>query len=168
MTHVGVGVSRCDTVSGRPPMAPLNAPWSCCIKCRAFGPCFLNSSFLNKKLLPLGMPAGALCAGAWANLVDCALLPCRHRFDNALKALPVTQHDRVWPLYLDFVKLSGVVCSDGLSIQIVSSVTLVSPPGRNGRTSVSAIPKIRCISRRSVCQGNRLVFWGPDFASLYL
>ena len=32
----------------------------------------------------------------------------RRAFDRALAALPVTQHDRVWPLYLDFVTLDGV------------------------------------------------------------
>ncbi|KAF7997599.1 hypothetical protein HCN44_006170 [Aphidius gifuensis] len=28
----------------------------------------------------------------------------RHVFDRALRALPITQHHRIWPLYLDFVK----------------------------------------------------------------
>ena len=29
-------------------------------------------------------------------------------FDRMLKALPITQHDRVWPLYLKFVRISQV------------------------------------------------------------
>ena len=32
----------------------------------------------------------------------------RHAFDRALKALPITQHERVWPLYIKFVKALGV------------------------------------------------------------
>ena len=32
----------------------------------------------------------------------------RKTFDRALKALPITQHDRIWPLYIKFVKIAGV------------------------------------------------------------
>lgn len=32
----------------------------------------------------------------------------RHAFDRALRALPITQHDRVWPLYIQFVRQAGV------------------------------------------------------------
>lgn len=32
----------------------------------------------------------------------------RHAFDRALKALPITQHNRIWPLYMKFVKSVGV------------------------------------------------------------
>jgi pre-mRNA-splicing factor SYF1 len=32
----------------------------------------------------------------------------RHAFDRALKALPITQHNRIWPLYIKFVKNAGV------------------------------------------------------------
>ena len=28
----------------------------------------------------------------------------RHTFDRALAALPITQHSRIWPLYLKFVR----------------------------------------------------------------
>lgn len=28
----------------------------------------------------------------------------RHAFDRALRALPVTQHERIWDLYIKFVK----------------------------------------------------------------
>lgn len=31
----------------------------------------------------------------------------RHSFDNALRALPVTQHGRIWDLYLQFAKAAG-------------------------------------------------------------
>jgi hypothetical protein len=32
----------------------------------------------------------------------------RHAFDRALRSLPVTQHERIWPLYLKFVSALGV------------------------------------------------------------
>ena len=32
----------------------------------------------------------------------------RRTFDRALQSLPVTQHERVWPLYLAFVRAAGV------------------------------------------------------------
>ncbi|KAJ1619393.1 hypothetical protein T492DRAFT_890395 [Pavlovales sp. CCMP2436] len=32
----------------------------------------------------------------------------RHAFDRALRSLPVTQHERIWPLYLRFVSQLGV------------------------------------------------------------
>lgn len=32
----------------------------------------------------------------------------RHTFDKALEALPITQHSRIWPLYLDFIKKKHV------------------------------------------------------------
>ncbi|XKL68142.1 hypothetical protein PGB90_003633 [Kerria lacca] len=32
----------------------------------------------------------------------------RHIFDRALRALPITQHNRIWPLYLSFVTECGV------------------------------------------------------------
>ncbi|KAK2191584.1 hypothetical protein NP493_50g00025 [Ridgeia piscesae] len=38
-------------------------------------------------------------------LVDqCRITHARHTFDRALRALPVTQHHSIWPLYLKFVK----------------------------------------------------------------
>ncbi|KAJ4810460.1 Pre-mRNA-splicing factor SYF1 [Rhynchospora pubera] len=36
------------------------------------------------------------------------LTRARRTFDRALRALPVTQHDRIWPLYLKLVSLPGV------------------------------------------------------------
>lgn len=35
---------------------------------------------------------------------QCKLSRTRHIFDRALRALPITQHDRIWPLYLTFLK----------------------------------------------------------------
>ncbi|KAJ3146009.1 Pre-mRNA-splicing factor SYF1 [Geranomyces variabilis] len=32
---------------------------------------------------------------------------CRRTFDRALRALPITQHDKVWALYLKFAKMAG-------------------------------------------------------------
>ncbi|XP_043463575.1 pre-mRNA-splicing factor syf1 homolog [Leptopilina heterotoma] len=32
----------------------------------------------------------------------------RHVFDKALRALPITQHHRIWPLYLNFVKMHNI------------------------------------------------------------
>ena len=44
-----------------------------------------------------------------SSLTDQRLLTrARRTFDRALRALPVTQHDRVWPLYLKLVSLPGV------------------------------------------------------------
>ena len=38
-------------------------------------------------------------------LVDqCKVTRSRHTFDRALRALPITQHSRIWPLYLKFVR----------------------------------------------------------------
>jgi len=36
------------------------------------------------------------------------LTQTRHAFDRAIKALPITQHNRIWPLYIKFVKNIGV------------------------------------------------------------
>ncbi|KAI8318702.1 pre-mRNA-splicing factor SYF1 [Martensiomyces pterosporus] len=36
----------------------------------------------------------------------------RRGFDRALRALPVTQHDRIWPLYLKFARRVGGVAAD--------------------------------------------------------
>lgn len=36
--------------------------------------------------------------------VQCKITRTRKVFDRALRALPVTQHNRIWPLYLNFVK----------------------------------------------------------------
>lgn len=35
---------------------------------------------------------------------QCYITRTRHVFDRSLRALPITQHHRLWPLYLDFVK----------------------------------------------------------------
>jgi pre-mRNA-splicing factor SYF1 len=32
----------------------------------------------------------------------------RKVFDRALRALPITQHSRLWPLYLEFVKMHNI------------------------------------------------------------
>lgn len=32
----------------------------------------------------------------------------RRTFDRALRALPITQHYRIWPLYIQFAKQCGV------------------------------------------------------------
>jgi pre-mRNA-splicing factor SYF1 len=36
--------------------------------------------------------------------MQCRVTQTRHIFDRALRALPITQHNRIWPLYLTFVK----------------------------------------------------------------
>uniref|UniRef100_A0A914VZD4 Pre-mRNA-splicing factor SYF1 n=2 Tax=Plectus sambesii TaxID=2011161 RepID=A0A914VZD4_9BILA len=42
-------------------------------------------------------------------LVDQRLITrTRKTFDRALRSLPVTQHDRIWPLYLSFVKMHNI------------------------------------------------------------
>lgn len=35
---------------------------------------------------------------------QCKIMRSRHVFDRALRALPITQHHRIWPLYLSFLK----------------------------------------------------------------
>lgn len=35
---------------------------------------------------------------------ECEVTKTRRTFDRALQALPVTQHNRIWPLYLQFIK----------------------------------------------------------------
>ncbi|KAJ6633746.1 Pre-mRNA-splicing factor syf1 like [Pseudolycoriella hygida] len=35
---------------------------------------------------------------------QCKITRSRHIFDRALRALPITQHHRIWPLYLNFLK----------------------------------------------------------------
>ena len=37
-------------------------------------------------------------------VVQRKLTRTRRTFDRALRALPITQHYRIWPLYIDFVK----------------------------------------------------------------
>jgi pre-mRNA-splicing factor SYF1 len=39
---------------------------------------------------------------------QCKITLTRHAFDRAIKALPITQHNRIWPLYIKFVKNTGV------------------------------------------------------------
>lgn len=39
---------------------------------------------------------------------QCLVSYSRKWHDNALKALPVTQHDRIWPIYLKYVTGCGV------------------------------------------------------------
>lgn len=39
---------------------------------------------------------------------QCKITLTRHAFDRALKALPITQHNRIWPLYIKFVKTTGI------------------------------------------------------------
>jgi len=39
---------------------------------------------------------------------QCRITRTRHVFDRALRALPITQHHRVWPLYLKFLKMHDI------------------------------------------------------------
>ena len=39
---------------------------------------------------------------------QCYITLTRRIFDRSLRALPITQHHRIWPLYIDFVKKSNV------------------------------------------------------------
>lgn len=42
-------------------------------------------------------------------LVDqCKITKARHVFDRSLRALPITQHHRVWPLYIKFLKKHNI------------------------------------------------------------
>ncbi|KAG9508733.1 Pre-mRNA-splicing factor syf1-like protein, partial [Fragariocoptes setiger] len=45
----------------------------------------------------------------WINYLEflvkqMCITKCRRTFDRALEALPITQHSRIWPLYLDFIR----------------------------------------------------------------
>ncbi|KAG8178719.1 hypothetical protein JTE90_023265 [Oedothorax gibbosus] len=40
--------------------------------------------------------------------VQCQVTRTRHVFDRALRALPITQHHRIWPLYLKFVSTKAI------------------------------------------------------------
>ncbi|KAJ4755519.1 Pre-mRNA-splicing factor SYF1 [Rhynchospora pubera] len=52
-----------------------------------------------------------------SSLTDQRLLTrARRTFDRALRALPVTQHDRIWPLYVKLVSLPGVPVETSLRI----------------------------------------------------
>lgn len=39
---------------------------------------------------------------------ECEITLTRRTFDRALQALPITQHNRIWPLYLKFIKLHNI------------------------------------------------------------
>lgn len=39
---------------------------------------------------------------------QCRITATRRAFDRALRALPITQHRRIWPLYLKFVRLHNI------------------------------------------------------------
>lgn len=39
---------------------------------------------------------------------QCFITRTRRTFDRALQALPVTQHNRIWPLYIDFIQLHDI------------------------------------------------------------
>ena len=57
----------------------------------------------------------------------------RRTFDRALQALPITQHHRIWPLYLKFVRSSGI---PETSVRVYRRYIKVS------RTDKSRYPKI--------------------------
>lgn len=39
---------------------------------------------------------------------QCYITRTRQVFDRALRALPITQHHRIWPLYIEFLKKNNV------------------------------------------------------------
>lgn len=39
---------------------------------------------------------------------QCYITRTRQVFDRSLRALPITQHHRIWPLYIDFLKKHNV------------------------------------------------------------
>ncbi|KAG5681125.1 hypothetical protein PVAND_010585 [Polypedilum vanderplanki] len=39
---------------------------------------------------------------------QCKITRIRHTFDRGLRALPVTQHNRIWPLYLEFLNMYDI------------------------------------------------------------
>lgn len=52
---------------------------------------------------------------------------CRRVFDRALRALPITQHHRIWTPYLEFVKAAGV---SGTAIRVYRRYLMLEPTKR--------------------------------------
>ena len=55
---------------------------------------------------------------------QCDLTKTRRTFDRALQALPITQHNRIWPLYLKFVKSHNL---PETSIRVYRRYLMLSP-----------------------------------------
>ncbi|XP_005178581.1 pre-mRNA-splicing factor syf1 homolog [Musca domestica] len=63
----------------------------------------VNNTFERALVFMHKMPRIWMDYGSFMTL-QCKITRTRHVFDRALRALPVTQHHRIWPLYLKFVK----------------------------------------------------------------
>ncbi|XP_061389841.1 pre-mRNA-splicing factor syf1 homolog [Musca vetustissima] len=63
----------------------------------------VNNTFERALVFMHKMPRIWMDYGTFMTL-QCKITRTRHVFDRALRALPVTQHHRIWPLYLKFVK----------------------------------------------------------------
>ena len=68
----------------------------------------------------------------------------RHVFDRMLKALPITQHDRVWPLYLKFVRIAQVCLEHPCPNQIALRLWLML-----------RCPRWRCACTAATCSCTR-------------
>jgi hypothetical protein len=68
----------------------------------------------------------------------------RHAFDRALRSLPVTQHERIWPLYLRFVSRLGVTET---AVRIYRRYLKVRAPPR---LSLSLWPWPSALRRRAI------------------
>lgn len=60
--------------------------------------CFERALVFMHKMPRIWMDYGVFMTG------QCKITRTRHVFDRALRALPITQHHRIWPLYIDFLK----------------------------------------------------------------
>uniref|UniRef100_A0A1A9WIW5 Suppressor of forked domain-containing protein n=1 Tax=Glossina brevipalpis TaxID=37001 RepID=A0A1A9WIW5_9MUSC len=63
----------------------------------------VNNTFERALVFMHKMPRIWMDYGAFMTL-QCKITRTRHVFDRALRALPITQHYRIWPLYLKFVR----------------------------------------------------------------
>lgn len=63
----------------------------------------VNNTFERALVFMHKMPRIWMDYGTFMTL-QCKITRSRHVFDRALRALPITQHHRIWPLYLKFVQ----------------------------------------------------------------
>lgn len=63
----------------------------------------VNNTFERALVFMHKMPRIWMQYGSFMTM-QCKLTRTRHVFDRALRALPITQHHRIWPLYLEFVR----------------------------------------------------------------
>ena len=76
---------------------------------------------------------------------------CRQKFDAALLSLPITQHHRVWPLYLTFIKSHDI---PETSVRVYRRHLKLDPDAAEDYIEYVAAPR-----RRAPCWGRGLFFF---------